>query len=150
MEQVFTKPDFTTQPDNYRVLTATLTGIQAPGVTFPVTIVGTNWSGEQISDTANVTSTTEFVKPFRTVTKIFLPPNTSGTHAISIGTSSRLGLHTPLTDGSDLLLVSKSVNGAAFLPETFNLADFDFVNHTLKIPTITAGASYEITYRASE
>jgi len=151
VEQVFDKTEPSlSQPDNYRVLTATLIGIQTPGITMPVTIIGTNWAGEQIAETVNVSASAEFQKPFRTVTKIFLPPRGAPGQQISIGISSRLGLHFPVTNVLDMLLVSKSVSNAAFLPESFNPADLDLVNHTMKIPTITAGASYEFTYRASE
>jgi len=55
-----------------------------------------------------------------------------------------------VTDLTDFLVVSKSVGGAAFLPEAFSTADLDLVNHTYKVPSITAGAAYEFSYRASE
>jgi len=151
MEVEITKTDLSLmQLDNCRVLTATLSGGTGLQSSLPVTIIGTNWGGEQIAETKNVLGTTEFQKPFRSVRKIILPARALPGQQISIGTSARLGLHSPVTDLTDFLVVSKSVGGAAFLPEAFSTADLDLVNHTYKVPSITAGAAYEFSYRASE
>lgn len=139
-----------TQPDNDRALTATLIEPQPGGTALPVTIIGTNWKGERITETANVTGTTEFHKAFRSVKKIVLPARGTPGQQVSIGTSAKLGLHVPVTDANGLLRVSRGVAGTEFVPQAFNPADLDLVNQTLNISNVTDGASYEFTFRASE
>jgi len=91
--------------DEVQDITAGLTGPAVPrnlsvtgnasGITGNVVITGTNWLGEEITETIalNGTSTVLGNKAFRTVTKVSLPVEIhAGTDTVSVGWGDKLGL----------------------------------------------------------
>ena len=131
-----------TDPDVYRVLSVTGSLI---GMNQDVYIVGTDWGDNVIVDkiTLNGSSTVEGVKPFKTVTKIIVPAQTSGGQSLEVGTTNRLGLYYPISATTDVLQQGRKASGASsYTLETMNWTP-EAVYATVDITTITDGDSFE-------
>ena len=99
-----------TQPDFPRVLSITPTKAGSPAITGNVVITGTDIRGNVITDTiacGSDTVTVNGVKAFATVTSIAVPVRQTASDAISIGTTSLLGLKR-IMDADEYLLGSAS------------------------------------------
>lgn len=138
-----------TNPDVYRVLS--VTGNQA-GMNQDVYIIGTNFGGERITDkiTLNGASTVGGVKPFMTVTKIILPPQGGTLRTVSVGTSSKLGLHFPISAPGDVLNQARRASGAGSYTLA-NVGPVDATYATVDVSaTLGAGDSFEWAVLASQ
>jgi len=136
-----------TSPDVYRVLSATgNTG----AVTGTVYVIGTDLAGNAITDTiaTSGTATVSGAKPFKTVTKIILPPGTLG-QTISIGTTSKLGLQFPISGAGAVLQPGRKASAAtSYAIEATGTVDAAY--STVDVGTISAGDSFEWAAEASE
>ncbi len=128
-----------TDPDVYRVLSVT-------GNTFAmdqdVYIVGTDWADNVIVDKIKLggTSTMAGLKPFKTVTKIIVPAQTSGGQSLTVGTTNKLGLYYPISADSDVIQESRLVSGVY---TTQTVGTVDEVYATVVPSSITDGDSFE-------
>lgn len=142
-----TVTDGITNPDEYRALR--IVGNQA-GITGTVTVNGTDWQGNAISEeiTANGTTEVNGNKPFKTVTSIVLPAWNGSGDEISVGYCDKLGLHHGITDDTDVLEVARKATAASeYTIEALGTvsAVYGTVDQTATA-VITGDDSFEITY----
>jgi len=133
-------------PDVYRVLS--VTG-NLSGMNQEVYLIGTDWAGNAITDRIRLNGNSTVVgrKPFKTVTKIILPAKTSDENqTVSVGTSARLGLQSPIASAGAVLQQARKTSGASsYTIEALDPADIDVAHATVQIldPPITTGDSFE-------
>ncbi len=135
-----------TNPDVYRVLS--VRGNQAV-MNQTVIVVGTNAAGESIADAITLVGTTAAsgVKPFRSVRKIILPPQSGPGQQVSVGTTTWLGLPVPFSSTTDLLQQARLAVGAG----SYTVEPPGSLNptwSTVDVGTIIAGDSFEFTVQA--
>ncbi len=92
-------------------------------------------------------------KPLKTVTKIVLPAKTSDENqTVSVGTSARLGLQSPIASAADVLPQARKASAAtSYTIEALDPAAVDVAYATVQIvdPPITTGDSFEWALLAS-
>jgi len=137
-----------TQPDVFRVLSASGSGA---GMDQDVYIIGTDWAGDPITDkiTLDGANTVAGVKPFKTVTKIILPPRNNGLQAVRVGSTSKLGLQFSISLAGDVLQQGRKASAAT----SYTLESAGSVNvtyATVDISSITGGDSFEWAVLASQ
>jgi hypothetical protein len=139
---VFDPPE---ELDNYRALQA---GWNNPGAgTISVTVLGTNWGGDDIAEAFELSAaatTKSGFRPFKTVKKIFIP-EADGT--LSVGTTNKLGLYYPISATSQVMQEARLVSGGYTVQSTGTV---DAVYSTVIPSTISAGDSFEWAVLASE
>lgn len=97
-----------TDPDAYRTLQ--IVGDGTWSSSSDVFVVGEDWAGQKIIEkfTLNGTDpTVEGNKPFRSVSSIIAEAGPGGSPTITVGTTNKLGLYTPLALTSDVLQWTK-------------------------------------------
>lgn len=145
-EQAITTFDL--QPDGYRVLS--VTGNQA-GMNQTVFIIGRNFADQRIADAIqlNGTATVSGVKPFASVSRIYLPAQTAGGQTVSVGVTRTFGLHAPIALSSDVLFQGRKASAAT----SFTFEGIGTVNTTYSTVTVSTLADFdsvEFTYNASQ
>lgn len=139
---------FANEPDGYRVLS--VTGNQA-GMNQTVFIIGKNFAGQRIADAIqlNGTATVAGLKPFAEVDTVYLPAQTAGGQAVSVGVTKTFGLHAPIALSSDVLFQGRKAGAAT----SFTFEAIGTVNTTYSTVTVSGLAdldSVEFSYNASQ
>ena len=134
------------QPDAYRVLSITVTGSNPPSQ--HVYVVGTDWAGNKIVDKILIAPGTVIGnKPFKTVTKIYLPAKTGPLQTVSVGTTHRFGLYNPISATSDALRQGRKASTAnSYTLEAVGTVDVVF-SWVEPFP-VSMGDSFEWSYLA--
>jgi len=143
-EQTISEANLDGQPDVYRVLS--VTGNSA-GMDQDVYIEGTNWGGERIVEkiTLDGTNTVAGKKPFKTVTSVILPAESSAApqQVVEVGTTDILGLYDPISSEADVLQQARAANITSSY--TFeSVGTVDEVHATVDVSaTIEAGNAFQ-------
>ncbi|HZW08947.1 MAG TPA: hypothetical protein VFF69_03510 [Phycisphaerales bacterium] len=150
-EQEIDNPALFTQPDNYRVLS--VTG-NLSSVSGSVIIIGRDWGLRRIADSIilNGTSTVNGVKPFRQVDKVVLPPKAQNGETVSVGTTTLIGLHSPVSVSGDLLQIGRKTSAGTSYTIFGSIPSPNVDRGTVDISTLSPNNSdaFEFTYRASK
>ncbi|MEW5884658.1 MAG: hypothetical protein AB1725_10600 [Armatimonadota bacterium] len=93
----------------------------------------------------NGTQTVEGKEAFRRITKVILPPGSSG-ERVSVGTSNKLGLTSPLAQKSDFLQLRRNVGSVYEVQSPIPEGDIDTDYHTVKVPLSGVGNALELVY----
>lgn len=140
-----------TDPEVFRVLS--VTG-NLGGMNQTVIIIGRDWALRPIADSITLTGTTtaDGVKAFRAVDKIILPARTAIGQTVSIGTSEILGLHSPISETTDLLQIGQKAAAASSYTLQSTVPTPSVERGTVDISSLSPADddSIEFTYRASK
>lgn len=149
-EQEINNPSLITDPDNYRVLS--VTG-NLSSVAGSVIIIGRDWGLRRITDSIalNGTSTVDGVKAFLLVDKIILPPKHQDGETVSVGTTTLIGLHAPISVPGDLLQMGRKTAAGTSYTIFGSIPSPNVDRGTVDISTLSPGNNdaFEFTYRAS-
>lgn len=105
-----------TQPDVPRVLSA----LASASSSQEIILIGTDFVGDRIADKITLDGTTivDGTKVFRRIDKLVLPP---GNVTVSIGTTSKIGLQSPISSDDDVGLQARKASAATAF--TFEAVD---------------------------
>lgn len=107
--------------------------------TGDVVVKGTDYAGEDLSETISLSGTTAVagVKAFATVTEIDLPVSAGAGDGVSVGVGSKLGL--PYTLKRNTVLAAYNNNVQEATPPTVAVNSTDISNNTVTLASALAG-----------
>lgn len=138
-----------TSPDIPRNLTATAGGTAADVAAVQVTVTGTDYAGNTITETLpaftlNTTGTVTGNKAFRTVTSYSVPAMDGTGATVAIGTGAKLGLPTAM--GTDRL-TNASFNGVRETTRpTVTVSSSELASNTATLNSTLNGSAVVVDY----